>query len=160
MWRGVLAPGGIPEDARKTLEEALAISKEAVANELGSEMDILLVGILIAALLIGIIDLAILGATFTSTRRLIELSGATAGGVVFATLLPEMQISIGGNVIDSFWIGSVLVVGLTGLYTVLGGSRFRVCGTFDEPRREPDDIAWDHPPGRHCFVFDALSPIR
>lgn len=49
--------------------------------------------------------------------------GIFAGGVVFSTLLPEMQIRIGSLVIDSFWIGSVLVVGLTGLYTVLGGMR-------------------------------------
>jgi SSS family solute:Na+ symporter len=45
--------------------------------------------------------------------------GIFAGGVVFGTLLPEMRI---GN-IDSFWIGSILVVVLTGLYTTLGGMR-------------------------------------
>src|SRR5512136_2669682 len=45
--------------------------------------------------------------------------GIFAGGVVFATLLPELRI--GG--IDSFWIGSVLVIALTGLYTALGGMR-------------------------------------
>jgi solute:Na+ symporter, SSS family len=49
--------------------------------------------------------------------------GIFAGGVVFSTLLPELQISIGGLVIDSFWIGSVLVIVLTGLYTALGGMR-------------------------------------
>ena len=49
--------------------------------------------------------------------------GIFAGGVVFATLLPEMHLRIGGIDIDSFWIGSVLVIGLTGLYTVLGGMR-------------------------------------
>ncbi len=49
--------------------------------------------------------------------------GIFAGGVVFGALLPEMQITIGGLVIDSFWIGSVLVVVLTGLYTTLGGMR-------------------------------------
>src|SRR5437899_13102139 len=49
--------------------------------------------------------------------------GIFAGGVVFGTLLPEMQLRIGGTVIDSFWIGSVLVIALTGLYTVLGGMR-------------------------------------
>jgi SSS family solute:Na+ symporter len=49
--------------------------------------------------------------------------GIFAGGVVFATLLPEMQLNIGGHVIDSFWIGSVLVIALTGLYTALGGMR-------------------------------------
>ncbi|MGE5795938.1 MAG: sodium:solute symporter [Ignavibacteria bacterium] len=49
--------------------------------------------------------------------------GIFAGGVVFATLLPELQITIGGYLIDSFWIGSVLVIALTGLYTALGGMR-------------------------------------
>lgn len=49
--------------------------------------------------------------------------GIFAGGVVFGTLLPELQIHIGGTTIDSFWIGSVLVIALTGLYTVLGGMR-------------------------------------
>ncbi|MFA6563600.1 MAG: sodium:solute symporter [Verrucomicrobiia bacterium] len=49
--------------------------------------------------------------------------GIFAGGVVFGALLPELRISIGGAVIDSFWIGSVLVVVLTGLYTMLGGMR-------------------------------------
>jgi SSS family solute:Na+ symporter len=49
--------------------------------------------------------------------------GIFAGGVVFATLLPEMEIALGGVVFNSFWIGSVVVVVLTGLYTVLGGMR-------------------------------------
>src|SRR5215467_1142267 len=49
--------------------------------------------------------------------------GIFAGGVVFATLLPELRLEIGGTTIDSFWIGSVLVIVLTGLYTALGGMR-------------------------------------
>lgn len=49
--------------------------------------------------------------------------GIFAGGVVFSTLLPEVNIQIGGMVIDSFWVGSVAVIVLTGLYTVLGGMR-------------------------------------
>lgn len=49
--------------------------------------------------------------------------GIFAGGVVFGTLLPELQITMGSVVIDSFWIGSVLVIVLTGLYTMLGGMR-------------------------------------
>jgi solute:Na+ symporter, SSS family len=49
--------------------------------------------------------------------------GIFAGGVVFGTLLPELQIRIGGAVFNSFWIGSVLVVAATGLYTILGGMR-------------------------------------
>src|SRR2546427_3061565 len=49
--------------------------------------------------------------------------GIFAGGVVFGTLLPELRLHIDGMEIDSFWIGSVLVIALTGLYTVLGGRR-------------------------------------
>jgi solute:Na+ symporter, SSS family len=49
--------------------------------------------------------------------------GIFAGGVVFGTLLPELKLEIGGVTIDSFWIGSVLVIVLTGLYTTLGGMR-------------------------------------
>ncbi len=49
--------------------------------------------------------------------------GIFAGGVVFGTLFPEMRLNIGGVSIDSFWIGSVLVIVLTGLYTTLGGMR-------------------------------------
>jgi SSS family solute:Na+ symporter len=49
--------------------------------------------------------------------------GIFAGGVVFAALLPEVQLNIGGHVIDSFWIGSVSVIIMTGLYTMLGGMR-------------------------------------
>src|SRR5579863_3096501 len=49
--------------------------------------------------------------------------GIFAGGVVFGTLLPEMHITLGDTTIDSFWIGSVLVIVLTGLYTALGGMR-------------------------------------
>lgn len=49
--------------------------------------------------------------------------GIFAGGVVFGALLPELNLTIAGVYIDSFWIGSVLVVVLTGLYTALGGMR-------------------------------------
>jgi SSS family solute:Na+ symporter len=49
--------------------------------------------------------------------------GIFAGGVVFSTLLPEMHLPILGYDFDSFWIGSILVVALTGLYTMLGGMR-------------------------------------
>ena len=45
--------------------------------------------------------------------------GIFAGGVVFAVLLPE--INLWG--LDSFWIGSVLVIVITGLYTIIGGMR-------------------------------------
>ena len=49
--------------------------------------------------------------------------GIFAGGVVFSTLLPDLKLHLAGGEIDSFWIGSVLVIVLTGLYTVLGGMR-------------------------------------
>ncbi len=49
--------------------------------------------------------------------------GIFAGGVVFATLLPDVNLRVAGLTIDSFWIGSVLVIFLTGLYTMLGGMR-------------------------------------
>ena len=49
--------------------------------------------------------------------------GIFAGGVVFGTLFPQMSITLGATTIDSFWIGSVLVILLTGLYTTLGGMR-------------------------------------
>ena len=49
--------------------------------------------------------------------------GIFAGGVVFGTLLPELKITLGSMVIDSFWIGSISVIILTGLYTTLGGMR-------------------------------------
>jgi SSS family solute:Na+ symporter len=49
--------------------------------------------------------------------------GIFAGGVVFATLLPELHVHAGSFEINSFWIGSVLVIVLTGLYTMLGGMR-------------------------------------
>ncbi len=49
--------------------------------------------------------------------------GIFAGGVVFATLLPEIHLHVGSIEINSFWIGSVAVIVLTGLYTILGGMR-------------------------------------
>ncbi len=45
--------------------------------------------------------------------------GIFAGGVVFAVLLPDINF-LG---MDSFWIGSILVILITGLYTILGGMR-------------------------------------
>lgn len=49
--------------------------------------------------------------------------GIYAGGIVFGTLLPELQVQLGGMTLNSFWVGSILVILLTGLYTVLGGLR-------------------------------------
>jgi SSS family solute:Na+ symporter len=45
--------------------------------------------------------------------------GIFAGGIVFSVLLPDLNV-LG---LDSFWVGSILVVVLTGAYTVLGGLR-------------------------------------
>ncbi|SKB84320.1 solute:Na+ symporter, SSS family [Parapedobacter luteus] len=45
--------------------------------------------------------------------------GVYAGGMVFMVLLPE----IGFMGLDSFWVGSVLIIVLTGLYTAIGGMK-------------------------------------
>jgi SSS family solute:Na+ symporter len=45
--------------------------------------------------------------------------GIFAGGIVFAVLIPDVTF-MG---LDSFWIGSILVIVLTGIYTVMGGMR-------------------------------------
>ena len=49
--------------------------------------------------------------------------GIFAGGIVFSTLLPELTLDLGFVILDSFWIGSMLMILLTGVYTVLGGMR-------------------------------------
>jgi len=43
--------------------------------------------------------------------------GIFAGGIVFTVLLPELNF-MG---MDSFWIGSILVIVITGIYTIFGG---------------------------------------
>jgi SSS family transporter len=45
--------------------------------------------------------------------------GIFAGGIVFSVLLPDLRL----GPLDAFWIGSILVIVLTGIYTVLGGLR-------------------------------------
>ncbi|MCA9731137.1 sodium:solute symporter [candidate division KSB1 bacterium] len=45
--------------------------------------------------------------------------GIFAGGIVFSVLLPDINF-MG---MDSFWVGSILVIILTGAYTILGGLR-------------------------------------
>jgi SSS family solute:Na+ symporter len=45
--------------------------------------------------------------------------GIFAAGIVFSVLLPEVRF-LG---LDSFWIGSILVIVFTGIYTILGGLR-------------------------------------
>ena len=49
--------------------------------------------------------------------------GIFAGGIVFGTLLPDLKLDLGFMVLNSFWIGSVAVIVLTGAYTVFGGLR-------------------------------------
>ena len=49
--------------------------------------------------------------------------GIFAGGIVFRTLLPNAGFTWGETQVDSFWIGSIAVILLTGVYTVLGGFR-------------------------------------
>ena len=49
--------------------------------------------------------------------------GIFAGGIVFGTLLPELSIDVGGLTLNSFWVGSILVVVATGAYTIVGGMR-------------------------------------
>jgi SSS family solute:Na+ symporter len=45
--------------------------------------------------------------------------GIYAGGIVFRVLLPDVNV-FG---MDSFWLGSILLIILTGIYTILGGLR-------------------------------------
>jgi len=45
--------------------------------------------------------------------------GIYAGGIVFRALLPEVNF-MG---MDTFWIGSILLIVLTGIYTIIGGLR-------------------------------------
>ncbi len=49
--------------------------------------------------------------------------GIFAGGIVFGTLMPELTLELGPLRLDAFWIGSLLVIALTGLYTIIGGMR-------------------------------------
>ncbi len=49
--------------------------------------------------------------------------GIFAGGIVFRTLLPELNLDLGVVVLDSFWVGSIAVIVLTGVYTIMGGLR-------------------------------------
>ncbi len=49
--------------------------------------------------------------------------GIFAGGIVFSVLLPDINIDLGFMILDSFWLGSILVLLFTGIYTTLGGLR-------------------------------------
>jgi len=46
-----------------------------------------------------------------------------AGAIVFRTLLPDLHITLFGQVWGPFWIGAFATVVLTGIYTVFGGLR-------------------------------------
>ena len=46
-----------------------------------------------------------------------------AGAMVFQTLLPEMNFTVGSIVVGPFWIGAIVTVILTGIYTIFGGLR-------------------------------------
>ncbi len=58
--------------------------------------------------------------TFVVTKIAV---GIFAGGVVFGTLFPEVSLNVGFTTLNSFWIGMISVILLTGLYTALGGMR-------------------------------------
>jgi len=45
--------------------------------------------------------------------------GVFAGGIVFSVLMPDVHL-LG---MDSFWVGSILVILVTGIYTIIGGMR-------------------------------------
>ena len=45
--------------------------------------------------------------------------GIFAGGVVFSALMPEMHL----GPLDSFWVGSIIVLGMAGIYVFMGGMR-------------------------------------
>ncbi len=49
--------------------------------------------------------------------------GLFAGGLVFSVLLPELHWRYGTFYLDSFWLGSIAVILLTGLSTLVGGLR-------------------------------------
>ncbi len=44
-----------------------------------------------------------------------------AGALFFEVMMPEVQLTIGGTTITSFWIGAVATVILAGLYSSIGG---------------------------------------
>ena len=44
-----------------------------------------------------------------------------AGALFFEVMMPEMQLTIGGTVVSSFWIGAVATVVLAGVYSSIGG---------------------------------------
>jgi len=49
--------------------------------------------------------------------------GVFAGGIVFSAVLPQLSFHWGTHYVSSFWVGSILVILLTGAYVALGGMR-------------------------------------
>ena len=44
-----------------------------------------------------------------------------AGALFFEVMMPEVQLTVGGTVISSFWIGAIATVALAGVYSSFGG---------------------------------------
>ena len=44
-----------------------------------------------------------------------------AGALFFEVMMPEVQLTVGGTTVSSFWIGAVLTVLLAGVYSSIGG---------------------------------------
>ena len=42
-------------------------------------------------------------------------------------------------------------------YRVIDETHFELCATFALPRDQAQDVAWNHPSGRHCFLFDVAN---
>ena len=57
----------------------------------------------------------------SSSRR--SRSASSRAAWCSARCCPSVHVSLGPVTLDSFWIGSILVIVLTGLYTALGGMR-------------------------------------
>ncbi len=44
------------------------------------------------------------------------------------------------------------------VYTVKDGTTYELCATFSLERDSDVEVFWNHPPGRRCFIVDALDP--
>lgn len=42
-------------------------------------------------------------------------------------------------------------------YEAIGETKYRLCATFHFARDEKENVAWNHPAGRHCFERDVLE---
>ena len=43
-------------------------------------------------------------------------------------------------------------------FTIIDPTTYSVCAEFSTERDSDWGVFWNHPPGRHCFVVDALDP--